>query len=292
MASSVLHSKPLILCGKHGVLTLTDLPAIGNCAVEAFIRSPHIPSSSQSECRRRVSHFALNEGREVCSFIWGMLNRSPHLSFDVWVNTVLCKDRQWVGTIFFAFASLCYGVDVVELSQLIGTESNGQSIVDFLDEHVKKYFPTFCEFFSEAERQRSPLKVVYSYLHKFGSLNRNNPFGPYHNSMPGSVGSLERAKYRRLNEVFLNHYCSAFITNLQPIHASHMECEAAPALISTDVSDNVEKFWIDGQLRSITIDLVSSEEDSRKILVPALMSLTILSCSRYEGREITNAQCC
>lgn len=90
-----------------------DVAALGDCAVLAVLCHPNfkVPLGDVQELRRAVVSFAQGPGEAECSRVYSLLRSKNADTFHVYVQRVL-QPRFWVGTEFFVWVSMLYGVEV------------------------------------------------------------------------------------------------------------------------------------------------------------------------------------
>lgn len=92
---------------------MRDVAALGDCAVLAVLCHPNFtaPLSDVQELRRAVVSFARGPRSAECKHVFTVLKNVADTTFEVFLESVL-KPRFWVGTEFFAWVTMLYGVDI------------------------------------------------------------------------------------------------------------------------------------------------------------------------------------
>ena len=90
---------------------MRDVAALGDCAVLAVLCHPNFtaPLSDVQELRRAVVSFAGGPRSAECKHVFTVLKNVADTTFEVFLESVL-KPRFWVGTEFFAWVTMLYGV--------------------------------------------------------------------------------------------------------------------------------------------------------------------------------------
>jgi hypothetical protein len=90
-----------------------DVLGAGDCALLALLHNPdfHAPVSGPDELRRAVVTFARGEFRQCCSTVYSLVGEKNGITFDSYLSQVL-QPGFWVGTVFFIWVTMCYGIGV------------------------------------------------------------------------------------------------------------------------------------------------------------------------------------
>jgi len=93
---------------------ICDVAALGDCAVLAVLGNPNFkaPLCTVQELRRAVVSFAQGGAAEECSKVYAVLKGLQADAFDVYLQQVL-QPRFWVGTEFFVWLTMMYGVEII-----------------------------------------------------------------------------------------------------------------------------------------------------------------------------------
>ncbi len=104
----------LYFCDAEGnYYIFKNVEALGDCAVLALLCHENFraPFCDAQELRRAVVSFAQGPGEAACSRVYSILRATNGVPFYRYLQQVLVP-RFWVGTEFFVFGSLLYGVEV------------------------------------------------------------------------------------------------------------------------------------------------------------------------------------
>jgi hypothetical protein len=90
-----------------------DVEALGDCAILAVLCHPNFkaPLCEVQELHRAVVSFARGPRGEECRLVYSLLRAVAVTSFDAYLEQVL-QPKFWVGTEFFVWVSMLYGVDI------------------------------------------------------------------------------------------------------------------------------------------------------------------------------------
>lgn len=90
-----------------------DVAALGDCAVLAVLCHPNFnaPLTDIVELRRAVVSFARGPRTAECKHVYSILKARAETPFELYLDQVL-QPRFWVGTEFFVWATMLYGIDV------------------------------------------------------------------------------------------------------------------------------------------------------------------------------------
>jgi len=99
--------------GEGDYYIFKDVEALGDCAVLALLCHENFraPFCDAQELRRAVVSFAQGPGEAACSRVYSILRATNGVPFHRYLQQVLVP-RFWVGTEFFVFVTLLYGVEV------------------------------------------------------------------------------------------------------------------------------------------------------------------------------------
>ncbi len=91
-----------------------DVAALGDCAVLSVLCHPnfHAPVTDIQELRRAVVSFAESAGNQDCAVVYTALKPVNSPPFQLYLQQVL-QPRFWVGTEFFVWVTMLYGVEVL-----------------------------------------------------------------------------------------------------------------------------------------------------------------------------------
>jgi len=107
-------STDLFFCDSQGTYYMfKDVEALGDCAILAVLCHENFraPVSSPHELRRAVVSYAQGPGEAACSRVYSILRATNGVPFHRYLQQVSAP-RFWVGTEFFVFVTLLYGVEV------------------------------------------------------------------------------------------------------------------------------------------------------------------------------------
>jgi hypothetical protein len=105
---------PYYFCDAHRRFYLVkDVEALGDCAILAVLCHPNFkaPLCEVQELHRAVVSFARGPRGEECRLVYSLLRAVAATPFDAYLEQVL-QPRFWVGTEFFVWVSMLYGVDI------------------------------------------------------------------------------------------------------------------------------------------------------------------------------------
>jgi len=90
-----------------------DVPGAGDCALLALLHNSvfHAPVSGVDELRRAVMSFSRGESPQDYSKVYSLLREKNGGTFDGFLSQVL-QPGFWVGTLFFAWVIMCYGITI------------------------------------------------------------------------------------------------------------------------------------------------------------------------------------
>jgi len=90
-----------------------DVTALGDYAVLAVLCHPNFnaPLTDIVELRRAVVSFARGPRTAECKHVYSILKAHAETPFELYLNQVL-QPRFWVGTEFFVWATMLYGIDI------------------------------------------------------------------------------------------------------------------------------------------------------------------------------------
>ncbi len=91
-----------------------DVAALGDCAVLDVLSNPNFkaPLCTVQELHHAVVSFAQGTAAEECSKDYTVLKGLQADTFDVYLQQVL-QPRFWVGTEFFVWLTMMYGIEII-----------------------------------------------------------------------------------------------------------------------------------------------------------------------------------
>lgn len=140
---------------------ICDVAALGDCAIIAILGNPSfkVPLTSVQELRRSVVSFAQGVAAQDCKRVYSILKSSTATVFDVYLEQVL-QPRFWVGTEFFIWVTMLYGIEIKVHFFSSHKEVSEQSTLSFL----RTYLPD-----SPYHRVLSP-EVVHVFFHQYNRM--------------------------------------------------------------------------------------------------------------------------
>jgi hypothetical protein len=114
-----------------------DVEALGDCAILAVLCHPNFkaPLCEVQELHRAVVSFARGPRGEECRLVYSLLRAVAVTSFDAYLEQVL-QPKFWVGTEFFVWVSMLYGVDICVHFFTAEKVPSFQSTADFLRKSI------------------------------------------------------------------------------------------------------------------------------------------------------------
>jgi len=91
-----------------------DVAALGDCAVLSVLCHPnfHAPLTDVQELRRAVVSFAQSAASQDCAVVYTALKPLNAPPFQLYLQQVM-QPRFWVGTEFFVWVTMLYGVEII-----------------------------------------------------------------------------------------------------------------------------------------------------------------------------------
>lgn len=143
-----------------------DVAGAGDCALLALLHNPNFqaPVSGPDGLRRAIVAYARGDNRDACCTVYSLVGERTGVTFETYLNQVL-QQGFWVGTVFFIWTTMCFGIDVH--SHFFNS--------DFLPEFnsssafIANYLPTAL---AEVDDQKQPVHVLF---HLYRNLLRCKP---------------------------------------------------------------------------------------------------------------------
>ncbi len=140
-----------------------DVPGNGDCALLALMNSPNFdaPISSSTELRRAIVSFARAAHWKDCAAMFSMVGDHAHMYFESYLHHAL-QPGFWVGTVFFLWASIAYGVDIRTHFFNEFCSPKFESSATF----IKKYF---------MQHWKEDWLIVNVFFHQYRNMTRCKP---------------------------------------------------------------------------------------------------------------------
>jgi hypothetical protein len=123
-----------------------DVLGAGDCALLALLHNPnfHAPVSGVNELRRAIVSFARGQCHDECCTVFSLVAERNGVTFDCYLSQAL-QDGFWIGTVFFIWVTMCYGIDI--RSHFFNAQRNPEfnSTCAFLEGHLPSALPSNAE---------------------------------------------------------------------------------------------------------------------------------------------------
>ena len=149
---------------KGNYFLVKDVAALGDCAVLSVLCHPNFnaPLTDVQQLRRAVVSFARSAAEE-CSQVYATLKAVGAIPFQAYLEEVL-QPRFWVGTEFFVWVTMMYGIDIQVHFLNVNREPQLESTVQFLYKHLPN-----SRYLVGASANTNPVSVLF---HQYKSMNQ------------------------------------------------------------------------------------------------------------------------
>ena len=174
-SSDLMASMKFLRDMNQNVFVVCDVAGLGDCAVIALLGNPSfkVPLTSVQELRRAVVSFAQGVAAEDCSRVYSILKSKTATVFNLYLEQVL-QPGFWVGTEFFVWATMLYGIEIKVHFFTSHKQISEQSSLNFLRTYLpdspfnRVSFPEAVNvFFHQYKRMTD---CVYSRYNHFAML--------------------------------------------------------------------------------------------------------------------------
>jgi hypothetical protein len=152
------EADPIFVNPLGNLYLVRDVLGAGDCALLALLHNPnfHAPVSGVNELRRAIVCC------DECCTVYSLVAERNGVTFDCYLSQAL-QDGFWVGTVFFIWVMMCYGIDI--RSHFFHAQRNPEfnSTCAFLEGHLP--IP------SNVENRA----VVYVLFHTYHDMKRCKP---------------------------------------------------------------------------------------------------------------------
>jgi len=180
-----MDNRRLFLDAHKNAFFVKDVAGLGDCAILALLANPafKVPVSNVQDLRHAVVSFARDDAcRDECAKVYALMSDKNAPSFDLYLEKVEAP-RFWVGTIFFIWASMLYGIDIVSHSFNAAGDPTAMSTASFLKCHLKDsdLASTFGDgaavnlFFHQYGRMSSCIQSRYNHFACLISVGSSHP---------------------------------------------------------------------------------------------------------------------
>jgi len=170
------EADPIFVDSLGNPYLVRDVLGAGDCALLALLHNPnfHAPVSGVNELRRAIVSFARGQCRDECCTVFSLVAERNGVTFDCYLSQAL-QDGFWVGTVFFIWVTMCYGIDI--RSHFFNVQRNPEfnSTCAFLEGHLPSALPSNAEnraavnvLFHTYRDMKSTYQVLYQVMRKIG----------------------------------------------------------------------------------------------------------------------------
>lgn len=160
------EADPIFVDSLGNPYLVRDVLGAGDCALLALLHNPnfHAPVSGVNELRRAIVSFARGQCRDECCTVFSLVAERNGVTFDCYLSQAL-QDGFWVGTVFFIWVTMCYGIDI--RSHFFNAQRNPEfnSTCAFLEGHLPSALPSNAE-------NRAAVNVLF---HTYRDMKRCKP---------------------------------------------------------------------------------------------------------------------
>jgi len=160
------EADPIFVDSLGNPYLVRDVLGAGDCALLALLHNPnfHAPVSGVNELRRAIVSFARGQCRDECCTVFSLVAERNGVTFDCYLSQAL-QDGFWVGTVFFIWVTMCYGIDI--RNHFFNAQRNPEfnSTCAFLEGHLPSALPSNAE-------NRAAVNVLF---HTYRDMKRCKP---------------------------------------------------------------------------------------------------------------------
>jgi hypothetical protein len=143
-----------------------DVSTAGDCALLSLMGNPNFQASlsTANELRRAVVTFARGVKQQDCITVYSLVGDRSNMNFEVYLENVM-QAGFWVGTIFFIWISMAFGVTICSHFFNEFREPKCESTAELLSKYFSK------KFSNDLDQQ----PVVDVFFHQYRCMTRYKP---------------------------------------------------------------------------------------------------------------------